>query len=44
MQKASIFAYRNLQKFNGSLFEDMRKEEFYSGLSLPRNKELMRVF
>ena len=28
----------------GSLFEGMSKEDFFSGLSLPKNKELMRIF
>ncbi len=28
----------------GGLFEGMSKDDFFSGLSLPKNKELMRIF
>ena len=42
--KFEIFSDRLEITSYGSLPENMSKEEFFSGVSIPRNKELMRVF
>ena len=42
--KFEIFPDRLEITSYGGLFEGMTQEDFFSGLSLPRNKELMRVF
>jgi len=42
--KFEIFPNRLEITSYGGLFEGMTQDEFYSGLSLPRNKELMRIF
>lgn len=42
--KFEIFSDRFEITSYGGLFEGMTKEDFFEGLSLPRNKELMRVY
>lgn len=42
--KFEIFADRLEITSYGGLFEGMSKDDFFEGLSMPRNKELMRVF
>jgi ATP-dependent DNA helicase RecG len=42
--KFEIFPDRLEITSYGGLFEGMSKEDFFSGLSLPKNKELMRIF
>ena len=42
--KFEIFPDRLEITSYGGLFEGMTKEDFFSGLSLPKNKELMRIF
>jgi len=42
--KFEIFPDRLEITSYGGLFEGMRQEDFFEGLSLPRNKELMRIY
>src|SRR5690606_34716224 len=42
--KFEIFSDRLEITSYGGLFEGMIQEDFFDGLSLPRNKELMRVY
>ncbi len=42
--KFEIFSNRLEITSYGGLFEGMTQEDFFDGLSLPRNKELMRVY
>jgi len=42
--KFEIFPDRMEITSYGGLFEGMSKDDFFSGLSLPKNKELMRIF
>jgi predicted HTH transcriptional regulator len=42
--KFEIFSDRLEITSYGGLFEGMTQEDFFDGLSLPRNKELMRVY
>ena len=42
--KFEIFPDRLEITSYGGLFEGMSKDDFFSGLSLPKNKELMRIF
>jgi ATP-dependent DNA helicase RecG len=42
--KFEIFSDRLELTSYGGLFEGMTQEDFFDGLSLPRNKELMRVY
>ncbi len=42
--KLEIFPDRLEITSYGGLFEGMTKKDFFEGLSLPRNKELMRIF
>ncbi len=42
--KFEIFPDRLEITSYGGLFEGMSEEDFFSGLSLPKNKELMRIF
>ncbi len=42
--KFEIFPDRLEITSYGGLFEGMRREDFFEGLSLPRNKELMRIY
>nr|MDA3882180.1 hypothetical protein [Bacteroidales bacterium] len=42
--KFEIFSDRLEITSYGGLFEGMTREDFFEGLSLPRNKELMRVY
>ena len=42
--KFEIFPDRFEITSYGGLFEGMSKDDFFEGLSQPRNKELMRIF